>query len=100
MVDSPPMSRLIAPGRLLVFIVSLLAPGAALAAERWTIGLTTSGAPIEALVVDGAAPASPTVLLLGGLQGKDRSTDTVTREMAAFEALRQSGRRFRLLAIP
>jgi rhamnogalacturonyl hydrolase YesR len=94
------MSRLIAPGRLLVFIVSLLAPGAALAAERWTIGLTTSGAPIEALVVDGAAPASPTVLLLGGLQGKDRSTDTVTREMAAFEALRQSGRRFRLLAIP
>src|SRR5688500_12004720 len=88
-------------GRLGVFILAaLLAPCSALAAERWTIGLTTRGATIEALAVAGASATSPTVLLVGGAQGKDQSTDAVAREVAAFEARPQNQRRFRLLAIP
>jgi len=78
----------------------MLAPSAALAAERWTIGLTAAGGAIEALAVAGASPTSPTVLLVGGVQGKDQSSDAVAREVAAFEALPQNRRRFRLLAIP
>jgi hypothetical protein len=69
-------------------------------AERWTIGLTTDRAGIEALAVAGATATSPTVLLIGGVEGKDRSADAVAAEVAAFEALPQDRRRFRLLAIP
>src|SRR5207342_1934951 len=70
------------------------------AAERWSIGLSSAGSVIEALVVAGASPSSPTVLLVGGVQGKDRSADAVAREASAFEALPQNRRRFRLMAIP
>jgi len=79
--------------------VLLTVPPTARAADRWTIGLTTNGAPIEALVIDGPASA-PTVLLIGGLQGKDASADAVSREARAYEALAPDRRRFRLLAIP
>src|SRR5215213_5888036 len=65
-VDSRPMVRRVSGS---VIIAVLLMPAAAPAAERWTIGLTATGAPIEALVVPGAADSSPTVLLVGGLQG-------------------------------
>ena len=95
MVDSAPMARLVA-----FVLVLVLAPGAATAAERWTIALTAGGAAIEALGVTGASTTSPTVLLVGGLQGKDQSSDAVAREVAAFEARPQNQRRFRLLAIP
>ena len=57
------------------------------AAERWSIGLTTNDAPIEALVVPGAAGSAFTVLLLGGLQGPDASSDTVRKEVDALEKL-------------
>jgi unsaturated rhamnogalacturonyl hydrolase len=80
--------------------VLLLMPSDVCAAERWTIGLTASGAPLEGLAVSGALASSPTVLLVGGLQGKDQTTDVVTREVAAFEARAQAQRPFRLLAIP
>ena len=70
------------------------------AAERWTIGLAANGTPIEALVVNGAAASVPTVLLIGGLQGKDQTSDAVARELTAFEARRPAQRPFRLLAIP
>jgi hypothetical protein len=95
------MARAMVGWRLFVFIVILvLTPCAALAAERWTIGLAANGAAIEALVVAGASPASPTVLLIGGIGGKDQSTDAVAREVAALDAQPQDQRRFRLLAIP
>jgi unsaturated rhamnogalacturonyl hydrolase len=85
---------------VLVLFSSLASPPVS-AAERWTIGLTTGGAPIEAMVVPGAsAAAASTVLLVGGLNGKDQSADAVAREVASFEALAPSRRRFRLLAIP
>jgi rhamnogalacturonyl hydrolase YesR len=71
----------------------------AIAAERWTIGLSTSGAPIEAVAIDGRSDSSPTVLLVGGLQGRDPSSDAVVREAAAFEATARRRRAFRLIAI-
>jgi rhamnogalacturonyl hydrolase YesR len=76
-----------------------LAASPVVAAERWDVGLTTSGARIEAAVVHGPSVSSPTVLLIGGLQGKDESVDIVAREVAAFDAIPQTQRRFRLLSI-
>jgi len=82
-----------------VLLVTVLVPCAATAADRWTIGLTTTGAAIDALVVPGAS-RSPTVLLLGGVQKRDQSSDAVAREVAAYEARPQPRRPFRMLAIP
>ena len=81
-----------------LFCFGLPAPLAA--AERWSIGLTTNDAPIEALVVPGASESARTVLLLGGLQGSDASADTVRKEVDAFEKLAVARRSFRLIAIP
>lgn len=78
---------------------SLLLPAAAIAGERWTIGLSTTGAPIEAVVVAGRAASSPTVLLVGGLERPDQSSEAVAREAATFERLPQPRRAFRLIAI-
>ena len=77
----------------------LLLPAVAIAGERWTIGLSTSGAPIEAVVVAGRAVSSPTVLLVGGLERPDQSSDAVAREAAAFEQIPERQREFRLIAI-
>jgi hypothetical protein len=90
----------VAPRRLLLSVVAfLLLPAVAFAAERWTIGLSTSGASIEAVAIDGAAASSPTVLLVGGLQQPDQSSEAVTREAAAFEQIPQRQRAFRLIAV-
>jgi rhamnogalacturonyl hydrolase YesR len=70
------------------------------AAERWSIGLTANDAVIEATVVDGSSASVPTVLLVGGLQGRDATVDAVNREATAFETLPPAGRRFRLIALP
>jgi unsaturated rhamnogalacturonyl hydrolase len=80
---------------LCLFYVSSLA-----AAERWSIGLTTDDRPIEALVVAGPSASAPTVLLIGGLAGSDTTADVVSQEAAAFEALPQPRRSFRLIALP
>jgi len=71
----------------------------AAAGEQWTIGLSTSTAPIEAVVIAGRSASSPTVLLMGGLQQPDQSSDAVAREAAAFERIPQSRRAFRLIAV-
>ena len=92
--------RRVLRGRLLCTLAVLAIPSVVCAAERWTIGLTATGTAIEAQAVAGASAGSPTVLLVGGLQGRDRSTDAIAREVARFESLRQNRRRFRLLAIP
>jgi unsaturated rhamnogalacturonyl hydrolase len=70
------------------------------AAERWSIGLTAKDERIEALMVPGPSVAAPTVLLVGGIQGADATVDVVRQEVAAFEALPQNRRPFRLLALP
>jgi len=70
------------------------------AAERWTIGLTSSDTGIDALVTAGSSPSAPTVLIVGGLQGRDATSEIVAREAAAYEAVAPARRRFRLLALP
>ena len=80
-------------------VACLLAHDVAIAAERWTIGLSTSGAPIEVASIDGPSPSSPTVLIVGGLQGADESSNAIAREAAAFEQIPQDRRPFRLLVI-
>ena len=80
-------------------LACLLIDEVALAGERWIIGLSKSGAPIEAVAIAGRSDSSPTVLLLAGLQGPDESSDAVTRETAAFEQIPQKRRAFRLIAI-
>lgn len=86
--------------RVVLVAALFLVSSAARAAERWTIGLTANDAPIEALTVPGGADDAPSVLLIGGLQGRDQSSDVVAREVVAFEARTQRLRQFRLLAIP
>jgi rhamnogalacturonyl hydrolase YesR len=78
--------------------IALISPLAA--AERWTMGLTANDGPIEATVVAGPSASAPTVLLIGGLQGRDATVDVVTQETAAFDSMPQARRPFRLLALP
>ena len=80
-------------------LASLLLHGAAFAGERWTIGLSTSGSPIEAVAIAGRSASLPTVLLVGGLEGPDQSSDAVDREAAAIEKVPQDQRAFQLIAI-
>jgi rhamnogalacturonyl hydrolase YesR len=86
------------PSLLFCFLTCLL-HGAAFAGERWTLGLSTSGASIEAVAIAGRSDSSPTVLLVGGLQGADQSSDAVDREASAFDQVPQNERMFRLIAI-
>jgi hypothetical protein len=81
------------------FLAFLLLPGVAGGAERWTIGLSTNRAVIEAQVIAGGSTSAPTVLLVGGLERPDLSSDAVAREAAAFERIPQDRRAFRLIAI-
>jgi unsaturated rhamnogalacturonyl hydrolase len=77
----------------------LLLPAVAVASEQWTIGLSSSGAPIEAVTIAGGSASSPIVLLVGGLERPDQSSDAVAREAAAFERVPQNRRAFHLIAI-
>lgn len=79
---------------LVCFAASLIA------AERMDVGLTATNVRIEARVIQGASNSSPTVLLIGGLQGRDETVDVVAGEAEAFDAIPQDRRRVRLLAIP
>jgi hypothetical protein len=80
-------------------LACLLLPAVAVAAEQWPIGLSTAGAPIEAVVVSGRSASAPTVVLVGGLQRPDQSSEAVAREAAAFEQIPERQREFRLIAI-
>ena len=86
----PPMRTAI------LLVLPLLA--AAYGKDRY-VGLTPRGARIEASVIAGVSPASPTVLLIGGLQGADESSKIVSEETRQFAAAKSSRRRFRLLTI-
>ncbi len=69
-------------------------------ADHRIIGLSASGKPIEALVVTGAPPTAPTVMLIGGLNGAGESGQMVSATVQAFESDPPNRRRYRLLAIP
>lgn len=64
------------------------------------MGLTASDKRIEALAVEGAPVAAPTILLIGGLGGQDESSQMVLNEVRSFDAGKKAVRPFRLLAIP
>lgn len=66
-----------------------------LLAQRWDVGLSGTGAVIEAVSRAGAADRAPTVLLVGGLDGDDASGRQI-REALASDAVPG----VRLLAIP
>jgi len=81
------------------------------AADSLDVGLTASGARIEGLAVSAPAarPAAtptttatspPTVLIVGGLRGDDKSVAQVRAAIAAHEKKKPSRRAFNLLAIP
>ena len=62
------------------------------------MGLTRSGALIEAELVPSSATAAPTVLLIGGFSST-ASTKVVRQEIEAYTAIPANRRKFRLLAI-
>jgi len=64
------------------------------------VGLSGSGALIEATVLDTSKRSAPTVALIGGLNGDSASISSVRAEAKAFEAMPASRRPFRLIAIP
>lgn len=66
------------------------------AAERLYVGLTKGGERIEAESVNGASASSPTIMLIGGLDGSDESSRVVAQELRSYEAGKPG---FRLIAI-
>jgi rhamnogalacturonyl hydrolase YesR len=86
------------PGLLLLCLLSLLAP--AFAAESSYMGMAPNGTRIEALAVPGASSTSPTVLLIGGLDGDPANARAVLEEVRRFEAINPERRPFALLSIP
>ena len=86
-------------------LISVLLPlcsisAQAFGADKLYVGLTASDKRIEALVVEGAPVAAPTILLIGGLAGQDESSQMVLNEVRSFDAGKKAVRPFRLLAIP
>jgi unsaturated rhamnogalacturonyl hydrolase len=86
--------------KLLLALATLFATTPLLAAEPLEIGLTGSGAVIEGIAVSSPARMSRTVLLIGGLRGKDESVERVRLAVAAYDAQKPARRNFTLLAIP
>ena len=83
---------------LVLLAVPLAIPS--VAAEQRVIGLSTSGKPIEALVVAAAPPTAATVMLIGGLNGDAESGKMISAEVQDLESNPPSRRRFHVLAIP
>ena len=67
------------------------------AAEKQIIGQTAKATHIDASIISGGAR---TVILVGGLSGKDASSATVEKTAREYEARPESARPFRLIAIP
>jgi rhamnogalacturonyl hydrolase YesR len=82
---------------VLVAIAALFA-GPAATAETLDVGLAANGTRIDALAVEATAKSAPTVVLVGGLGGDDRSASAVRAAVAAYE--RRRDRAVRLLAVP
>ncbi|HET9130176.1 MAG TPA: hypothetical protein VFO86_04470, partial [Terriglobia bacterium] len=82
----------------ILIVLMLVVPLAG--ADQWAVGLSGSGTKIDASVVPGASPTSPTVLVIGGLSGEDASTSSIRLEVRAFESLPKNRRTYQLIAIP
>lgn len=87
-------------GRLaaLLAVAAVFAAPSAAAAESFDIGLSTSGARIDAVAVDASTRTAPLVVLVGGLTGNDATVATVQAAVRSYE--QRSERPVRLLAVP
>jgi unsaturated rhamnogalacturonyl hydrolase len=83
-----------------IFVSCFLLAGPVTAADRMYVGMAAGGSRIEAMVVPGPSAMSPTVLLMGGMNGDDESARIVRQEIQAFERTKEAQRRFRLIGIP
>jgi unsaturated rhamnogalacturonyl hydrolase len=86
---------------LLAGLCALLACGAAgatAAPDSFDIGLATSGARIDALVVEASVRDAPTIAIVGGLEGQDVTASAV--RFAADLYRQRPLRPVRLLAVP
>jgi rhamnogalacturonyl hydrolase YesR len=83
---------------VLLACAALLAALPVTAAERFDIGLATSGAVIEAQAVSARSAAAPTVVLVGGLKRDDDSAAAVRAAVRSYG--RRFGRPVNLLAVP
>jgi len=72
---------------------------AALAADHRDVGLAQRGTRIEAAMVAGISENTPTVVLVGGLDGPGESSRAVAQEIEKYEALSRDRRSFNLVAI-
>ena len=70
------------------------------AAETFDIGLASDGTRIDAVFVEGGSDDAPLVVLVGGLTGDADDSAAVRAAVERFDALPQSERGVRLLAIP
>jgi len=84
--------------RVFAFLSALATPLAA--ADYRAIGYAQNGSRIQAAFVDGRFIGSPTVVLLGGVDGTAESSAVVRREVQEYDAQRPARRRFHLIAIP
>ena len=82
--------------RYATFLLFLTLPAAA--AETQIIGQSAKGTHIEASIVPGGA--SRTLVLVGGLAGRDASSAAVEKAAKDFEARPEAVRPYRLIAIP
>ena len=83
------------------FLTLMLAlPAAAAAAEEWNVGLASSGIVIRARSVDSMAEDTPTVLVIGGLNGSDSSVAAVTRALRMLEDTPPFERHINAIGIP
>ncbi|HTX24038.1 MAG TPA: glycoside hydrolase family 88 protein [Steroidobacteraceae bacterium] len=80
-------------------LLALLVALALHAAEVLDIGLTGRGALIAGTALPGRSSASPTVLVIGGLSGRDASVAVVDHAARAFAQEPENRRAFRLIAI-
>src|ERR1700736_4037537 len=79
---------------------AMVLAGPLMAADHRVAGLSASGKQIEALVVAGAPPTAPTVMLIGGLNGDTESVRMVSAAVQDFESDPPNRRHFHLLAMP
>ena len=86
--------------RVAILLIALvLVTSRAWAAETREVGLTAKGQIIQAAIVRASAESASVVALVGGLRGRDASSDAVSQAVAAFDKQPASGRRFTLIGI-
>jgi unsaturated rhamnogalacturonyl hydrolase len=68
--------------------------------ESLAIGLATGDVPIEGSALSGRSASAPTVLVLGGLSGRDSSVAVVESALRSYGREPQQRRAFRLIVIP